>query len=247
MSVSIYWSLVDSSSAALEDPQEFLSPTECQRLSNLRFPKRREEWLLGRYAARKLLGTVPTCRKYSMKELEILNDAAGAPFVHLPGGSNLPGSLSLSHSSHKAFCAYTPGPGLHLGIDLEKVEPRSNAFVSDYFTGSEQALVSSAPMDLRALAANLVWSMKESMLKALGVGLHWDTRRVEILGIESLQSRDLPAKEWGRMQVADRQLPRRWSAWWQRREEFVLTMAAYSSTDSRVEAGSVNIIETRLP
>jgi 4'-phosphopantetheinyl transferase len=64
-----------------------------------------------------------------------------------------------------------------LGCDLELVEPRSDAFIADYFTAKEQALVAHAGADRFRLVA-LLWSAKESALKALRVGLRVDTRSV---------------------------------------------------------------------
>jgi len=67
--------------------------------------------------------------------------------------------------------------GKALGADLEAVEPRSDAFVRDYFTRREIAAVEAGERDL---LANLIWSAKESALKALGAGLTLDTRAVEV-------------------------------------------------------------------
>ena len=49
-------------------------------------------------------------------------------------------TISLSHRSGAAICAVAPA-GVDLGCDLEVIEPRSEAFVADYFTVDEQALV----------------------------------------------------------------------------------------------------------
>jgi 4'-phosphopantetheinyl transferase len=70
--------------------------------------------------------------------------------------------------------------GVEMGCDLEMIEPRSDAFVADYFTLEEQALVArAAPADRPRLLA-LLWSAKESALKALHEGLRLDTRSVMV-------------------------------------------------------------------
>ena len=62
--------------------------------------------------------------------------------------------------------------------DLETVEPHGDAFAADYFTVEEQALVAQAePVDRWRLLA-LLWSGKESALKAMREGLRLDTREV---------------------------------------------------------------------
>jgi 4'-phosphopantetheinyl transferase len=76
-----------------------------------------------------------------------------------------------------ALCVLGPHDA-RIGCDLEKIEPRSNAFVGDFFTEEEQEVVTCATSDDRPLLANLIWSAKESALKALGVGLRADTRSV---------------------------------------------------------------------
>jgi phosphopantetheinyl transferase len=65
-----------------------------------------------------------------------------------------------------------------VGCDLEKLEPRSSAFVHDFFDDAEVAAWEKAPD--RDLFANAVWSAKEAVLKALGLGLSVDTRHVHV-------------------------------------------------------------------
>ena len=72
-----------------------------------------------------------------------------------------------------------PSPVL-LGCDLEMAEPHGDAFVTDYFTAEEQALISEAEVTDRLLLVALLWSSKESALKALGEGLRVDTRSVTV-------------------------------------------------------------------
>src|SRR5205085_4337109 len=52
------------------------------------------------------------------------------------------------------------------------------AFIADYFTAEEQALIARAPVCDQDFFANLLWSSKESALKALRQGLRLDTRSV---------------------------------------------------------------------
>ena len=67
-----------------------------------------------------------------------------------------------------------------VGCDVEVVEPRSEAFVSDYFTERERDLMQRVTPENRAVIANLIWSAKESALKVLGEGLRMDTKHVEV-------------------------------------------------------------------
>ena len=67
-----------------------------------------------------------------------------------------------------------------LGCDTELIEPRTAAFVSDFFSGKERDLVGRMRAADRPFVETLIWSAKESVLKALRVGLRTDTRSVVI-------------------------------------------------------------------
>jgi 4'-phosphopantetheinyl transferase len=156
----------------------WLGPRERVVLGRLRFPKRRADWRLGRYAAKRAtaawLGRPSD--PLALAELEVLADDAGTPRLHARGGEAI--ALSLSHRAGWAIAAVSSAD-VALGCDLELVEPRSEAFLADYFTPREQAFaVAGGPLDL-ARRTTLVWSAKECALKALGEGLRLDTRTVE--------------------------------------------------------------------
>ena len=99
----------------------------------------------------------------------------------MTGGGTWPDlRLSLSHAGGMGLAAVTMR-NVRIGCDVEEIRPRSEAFVADYFTAPEAALVRDAPTAEQATLANLVWSAKESALKLLGEGLRMDTRAVEVL------------------------------------------------------------------
>lgn len=173
-------------------PEEWLSPAELERLARFRFPKRREEWLMGRLTAKSLI-----CRELSardgrevpLSDIEIVPEIGGAPFVRVTAsatGAKLPISVSISHSAGRALAAllFTDLPESErctVGADLEKVGPRSHGFIRDFLTETERAEVGSVPAEARAARANGIWSAKESVLKTLKLGLTVGTLRVECL------------------------------------------------------------------
>ncbi len=164
----------------LPNDDAWLAPEEAAVLAGLRFPKRRAEWRLGRYAAKQaLVACLAGASAWpALSSIAIRAAEDGAPEVFVDGNP-APFTLSISHSGGQAFCAVAPG-SVALGCDLEKIEPRSPAFVSDYFTTEEKALVEGAAEGDRAWVANLIWSAKESALKALREGLRLDTRSVVV-------------------------------------------------------------------
>lgn len=230
MPLTIYWTLLDGSQVPAEAGEGFLSPAEQRKVSGFRFPKRRDDWLLGRRAAKALLLGLPEYGRFSPEEIEILNTPEGAPYVRLPGGVVSPDRISISHSHHFAFCLLASGAQVNLGADLEKIEPRSQALVEDFFTPAEQEWVAAYRAGDRDLAVTLVWSAKEAMLKALRTGLGLDTRRVEVCRVEGLPPPGGDQDGWKELPVreTDRQ-PRHWAAWWRQRDGFVMTVAGFGA------------------
>ncbi|HET9754106.1 MAG TPA: 4'-phosphopantetheinyl transferase superfamily protein [Myxococcales bacterium] len=151
----------------------FLSGGERARAASLRVARRRDEFLLGRWAAKRLIASVLDCAPGS--SLEVRAAPSGQPLAFLDGAA-LRLSISISHREGLALAALDED-GAPLGADLERIEPRSAAFVRDYFTAPEMEAVARGDAEL---LANLIWSAKESALKALGTGLRSDTRSIEV-------------------------------------------------------------------
>ena len=172
------------------DPGAWLSAAELERLARFRFEKRRSEWLLGRYTAKTLVaaslgrrgGPAP-----GLGSIEVIPEPSGAPFVRdVESGTRLPVSVSISHSASRGLAAvlFTDEPGAEgctVGVDLERIEPRSDGFIRDFLTAAERAEVASAAPAARAARANGIWSAKEAVLKTLKLGLTVDTWKVECL------------------------------------------------------------------
>ncbi len=146
----------------------------------LRFPKRRADWRLGRWTAKHAVAhslDFPHDAQ-TLAGVEIRPAASGAPEVFL-GDEPANLAISLSHRSGTAACAVATGEA-KLGCDLEMIEPRSDAFVADYFTEQEQEVVRQACTADRFLLIALIWSAKESALKVLRAGLRIDTRSLSV-------------------------------------------------------------------
>jgi 4'-phosphopantetheinyl transferase len=249
MPKTIYWMLVDSAQIPSET-RTVLSPSELARFSAFRFPKRRLDWLLGRWAAKSLAHSLPACQNYPLDQIEIRNTPQGAPFIQLEGQAPLAECLTISHREHLALCALASAPNLRVGADLEKIEPRTETFILDYFTPAECRLVDACPAETRPVMVTLIWSAKEAMLKALGVGLRWDTRMVEVCGLDGLPPAGITANGWQEIRVAEKTANDRvWAAWWQCRNPFVLTLAGFileGFTARHRDMQSVQLVEKKL-
>lgn len=238
--MSIFW--FERSVVDVPDANDWLSEKERSYLGGMRFPKRRDEWRLGRWTAKcsvasslGLPATVP-----NLSQIEIWPNGSGAPEVFL---AHEPAhlSISLSHRAGKAVCAVAPFAA-RIGCDLELIESRHPAFVSDYFATDEQALVAHTAPDLRDFTITLLWSGKESALKALHLGLRLDTRSLNVCLTDSPPAtRDLwldsyplqllnshsPGPEssdlWHPFQVRLRNAPT-FVGWWRNPDELVRTV-----------------------
>ncbi len=176
--MDVYW--LEQTEADLPADNDWLSAGELACLHGMRFPKRRADWRLGRWTAKCALAAYrqgPGHRE-ALARLEIRAAPSGAPEAFF-SCHQAAVRISISHRAGRAVCAVA-GPDAALGCDLELVEPRSAAFLADYFTPEEQEMVARAPAADRPSLINLLWSAKESGLKALRTGLRLDTRSLSV-------------------------------------------------------------------
>ncbi|MGA2360170.1 MAG: 4'-phosphopantetheinyl transferase superfamily protein [Terriglobales bacterium] len=225
--MEVYW--LEQTEADLPAENAWLSANEIARLNGMRFAKRRDSWRLGRWTAKRALASYLNlpAHPHVLKEIEIRPATSGAPEAFL---ANKPAvvTVSLSHRDGRAICAVAPS-GVELGCDLEVIEPHGDAFLSDYFTAEEQALVARAPAMDRARFLTLLWSGKESALKALRTGLRLDTRSV----IVSPDDESFDLNGWSRLQVRYTN-GRIFHGWWQHTDNILRTVVANSPPDSPI-------------
>lgn len=211
----IGWLLADR--GELPEGSDWLTPDERGICQSLRYPGRRADWRLGRWTAKKA-AALWLGEDLPAGLLSIRPSPEGAPEVYR-NGAPAPLALSYGHRAGRAACAVAP-PGTALGCDLELIEPRSPEFLQDFFTPSECTLVTTAPAEDRPLLANLIWSAKESALKALHTGLRLDTWEVEVtLGNHACRG-------WHGLAVHRARTGQTFRGWWRREGDWVVTVAA---------------------
>ncbi len=236
----------EQTSAGLGDPG-WLTGSELAYLAGLHFEKRRKDWLLGRLTAKSLIRELLQMqlgRPVSLRSIEVGRQTSGAPLAlsgddALPWltGQPLPVELSISHSYGAALCGafWRPDDPSHcarLGVDLERIESRSPDLFRDYFTASEHDYRTAGIDGTCDERATMIWSAKESALKALRKGLSVDTRAVTCLplpdGLATDTIRLEPAAAWRPLQVSCApslsSSVARATGRWCRRDDFVLTV-----------------------
>lgn len=204
---------------------EWLSRDERVRLERLRIPKRRADWRLGRWTAKVALATLRDLGSNDLSALDVIEVRAvesGAPELHLNGEpANV--AMSLSHTTGRALVVLSPARA-SIGCDVEHIETRSETFIQDYFTPEEQGIVFEHSESDRALLANLIWSAKESALKALGVGLRASTHSVRVT-IEAQLTTNTDAARWSALRV-ENECGKLFAGAWSRTGSFVRTVVA---------------------
>lgn len=241
--MNVLW--LQKTAADVPTQNGWLSANEALRFRHMRFAKRRADWRLGRWTAKcavvAYLGR--SIDTDFLTNIEIRQALSGAPEVFL---ADEPATIaiSLSHRAGMAMAAVVPA-GVALGCDLEIIEPRTEIFIADYFTSEEQNLVARAPVRDRPALVALLWSAKESALKALHQGLRLDTRSVLVNKINvdrisaynahtsheyaaqgSQDPRECSLDEWHALELLHPNEGRTFHGWWQCRGNIVRTLVA---------------------
>jgi 4'-phosphopantetheinyl transferase len=175
-----------TTASSVDEGDAWLTPAEKAILDRFRVSKRAADWRLGRWVAKEAVASALRARAedgsapdIARAEIEIRAGPGGGPRARVLAPGEWPAmAVSLSHAAGVGFATAAVGPG-RLGCDVEEIAPRSGEFVSDYFTADEAVWVRAGGEE-RHVRANLLWSAKESALKALGEGLRKDTRGVVV-------------------------------------------------------------------
>jgi 4'-phosphopantetheinyl transferase len=172
--------LLEQREQDVPESNDWLGARERDHVRTLNFLKRRADWRLGRWAAKCAIASLQNIPLHAdlLETIQICPAASGQPLVLLHDDP-ADVTISISHRSGVAICALAAN-SVRLGCDLELVEPHSAAFVADYFTAEEQELIERAATNDRWPLVAMLWSAKESALKALQEGLRRDTRSVVV-------------------------------------------------------------------
>jgi phosphopantetheinyl transferase len=138
----------------------------------------RRGWLLGRIAAKDAVRQHLWARGGGAMfpaEVELSNEPSGQPVVALAGRAE-PSALAVSISHKDDAAVAIVGDGEDVGIDLERIAPRTGAFADLAFTPAERALAEARGGD-EGMAR--LWAAKEAVAKLRGTGLT-DPKKLEV-------------------------------------------------------------------
>jgi phosphopantetheine--protein transferase-like protein len=166
----------------------YLGPAEATLFRQIGSRKRRVDWLGGRVAAKRLVASFlleTTGLAVAERDIGVAADPRGAPIVRVAGRGDLEHAVPLvaiSHGAGRAIAVLAPASaGSRVGVDVERVEPRDDAFVRHVLTEREVRMAETA--GLNGNGATVLWTLKEAVTKALGVGMAVDPREIQVVSM----------------------------------------------------------------
>lgn len=190
------WSLaVDQPDEIRSALSELLSEDERERASKFVCPRVRDRWITARGWLRQ---TLSYYTDEGGAHLKFAYSAHGKPSLACDPGVN----FNLSHSADRALLAISSTAVL--GVDIEQIRPMSDQdqIIRRFYHPSEaSALLAMGPAE-RADAFFQLWALKESCMKATGLGLFLDPREIEF---------DSPIRQVPRLlSLRDEPCPKAW-------------------------------------
>ncbi len=147
-------------------------------------PRRRRQWLNGRVAVKDAIRNYLWNKhgRFDLfpKELLISNDANGQPRVAPHISQCFFGALHVS-IAHKDLLAFAMAAERPVGVDIEKIEARSDDFIALTMGEAEISLL---PQERRDEWITRFWVAKEALAKCLGTGLEGMPKKFPIKEID---------------------------------------------------------------
>lgn len=147
--------------------EAWLDADDRQRAALFRRPTTRNQHVVGRGMARRLLGSDaidPTTIRFGV-------ETHGKPYVTQPPQAQQP--FNVAHTDGLVMCGIGDRTHEFLGVDVERLERRTDPGLADrYFSRPEVQFLNSHRSDQDRRHAFLrIWTLKESFIKAIGTGL----------------------------------------------------------------------------
>ncbi|MCY3608244.1 MAG: 4'-phosphopantetheinyl transferase superfamily protein [Acidimicrobiaceae bacterium] len=169
---------VDLAPDALNEQRAWawLDPAERQRADQFRHGGAKRQYVLCRSALRSLLCDALSCRN---EQLAFRASKHGKPSAFV-GGSKSAFGFNVSHGGRHGLIALAPDGTV--GVDVEeRSAPRNlDVLVDTVLSPGERAEVMAAAGDEKLRLFLNLWTMKEALSKARGVGMSMDVSGFEI-------------------------------------------------------------------
>lgn len=174
--IQVKWLNLNKYSGEVVRLKPYLTSYEIERAFKYKFDRDRARFIIGRALLRKMLGDILDFDPFQIK---IESDNYGKLFLSNIEQQHL--HFNLSHSEDYIIYAFCFND--EVGIDIEKIDPSINhlEISENYFTDIEiKYLKDSTDKDIRAKRFFRIWTRKEALLKALGIGLLLDLKKINV-------------------------------------------------------------------
>jgi phosphopantetheinyl transferase len=114
-------------------------------------------------------------------EFSCIRDDSGRPVLQGQGGPDCPVSNLSVSLAHKATASVAYVSERPVGVDLERIEEKSEEFIGEVFTAGEIELLRG--LEMRD-AVTRFWVAKEAYSKMIGEGLRGRPKRFEVTSVE---------------------------------------------------------------
>jgi holo-[acyl-carrier protein] synthase len=181
---------------------DFLTEWEHSYIHDLKIPKRKMDFLCGRLAGKRAVRRHLIKNYHSsmntgfehppFKDIEIKRTVTGRPIVRIKDGvsGNVTSDyyVSISHTEGVAASLVSNKMDCKgIGIDIEKIEERDSSLFSVAFTDMEIGMLKQKISNQNSKGNHLLeeeiaryWSIKEAVMKSMGVGVNIDLKDIEI-------------------------------------------------------------------
>lgn len=201
--------VVTITSAVGISPKGELKADELEQYSQLK-NHARDDFLAGRSALKQALknyfgeGRVLDAKKVGIKNFE-----NGQPYIENHNHLH----CSLGHSRGWGIGAVAP---YRIGVDIEKVRPHKKSLI-DYIAEPEELNYVKNFSSANTDETTIVWTIKESVMKGLGIGFGISIKQIKIIGRENEDALEVVAVFSGESSL--------WQVWPFRFGDFYFTVA----------------------
>ena len=165
----------------------FFTPQELKQLQQFSKTSRQSQWLIGRFLGKKtiqqLISSIASI-DIPLQNVVFYQNQGLKPVCQINSTQSLP-SFDFS-ISHKKPVFIAGAASLKIGIDVEQQQSFSDRLIQKLFTDSDIAIMVSFLLSTKLkfsqnLLFTCLWSCKEAVAKALGIGLQIDFQTLQIV------------------------------------------------------------------
>ncbi len=161
--------------------EAWLDVDEQRRASRFRIPTSRNQHVVGRGMARRLLSSdsvAPEAIRFAL-------EPHGKPYVSEPSAARQP--FNIAHTDGLVMCGIGSAEHTMIGVDVERLGRRTDPGLADRFFSKPEVryLQRHQDDDAKRIAFLRVWTLKESFIKAIGTGLQTPLSDFAFMDIDS--------------------------------------------------------------